>query len=546
MTSSFSVDDWIPLSAMNGSKPGLIATPRPFPADDLFGNSTEQIEQMLSGTVYDEAPDSTGTSRFAFALEDRMVVTADINSVRPSHLQCLLAHLQSGPDRGHGALQGHTLDASAGLTLWSRLGEADAATISRVWERIVSAGQIDRLAAMTTPSLYGNKLRLTRFIAPIVSVALPEGAPVLDLMAGTGVMTRALSERHPVFPNDPNPYAALLSGGQRVSELEREPEQIIAALRPGYLSNHAALMKAVSSAVETESAFLHGETNSEILEEYLHFVESVVLPITDGSIKGPARLVTERYANIYFGVAQALEIDSIRHAIEFALRPNSAERELCLIALLIACTTCASGPHFAQPIRAKSEKTLRTLIERRARSVVWEFDLALGRLAGRTKPSFEIAPATSLDWREALTLFGEAHRGTNAGVYVDPPYSKLQYSRYYHVLNVLLAYDYPPIQGSGRYPPRTSRFSSRFEYQPGVAKRELDELLGRCAEYGLTTMLSYSDSGFVGIDGLFATMANSFKRVDRFSERVRHHSQGRALASDKTTVSEKVLVGHPR
>lgn len=545
MTSITSVDDWVPLSSVRGSEPRLVAVPLPFPVDDLFGNSVEQVQLLLSGASLGATVDSALAARYAFVLDDQTAITADIASIRPSHLQCLLAYLENRAVRGSLHLQPHVLDASAGLTLWSRTGADEASKVVAAWNRIVNAGVIDRLSGMTTPSLYGNKLRLTRFIAPIASIALPEGAPVLDLMAGTGIMTRALSERHPVFPNDPNPYAALLSGGQRLGQNGRDPEEVIAALRPAYLSNHATLYHLAQRAADTEAAFLHGETNADSLDRYIRFVAEEVLPVTDGQSKIPARLVTERYSNVYFGVAQSIEIDSLRHAIEVSLVSNSTERELCLIALLIACGTCASGPHFAQPIKAKSEGTLRTLIERRARSVAWEFDLALSRLTARSRPKNDISAATSLDWRDALSAFSAAHRGTPAGVYVDPPYSKLQYSRYYHVFNVLLAYDYPPVQGSGRYPPRSSRFSSRFEYQPRVAKRELEELIGRCAELGLTTMLSYSDSGFVGIEGLFATMANSFARVDRFSERVRHHSQGRVLAADKASVREKVLVGYP-
>lgn len=542
---SLPADDWVPLSCVRGSDPAPLARSCAFPPDDLFGDPMDQVRRLLEGASLPGPADLSTATRAAFVVAGRMVLTADVGSVRASHLQCLIAHLANDASEDRGRLQAHVIDAAAGLTLWSHAGAGAATRTARTWRSIVGAGSIDRLAAMTTPSLYGNKLRLTRFIAPIAAVSVSEGAPMLDLMAGTGVMTRALADRHPVTPNDPNPYAALLSGGQRLGGAEGGTDRIVEAVRSEYNSNHAALSRLVGRAASEEAHFLHGEVNADALGRYVEFVARPVLEPTDGAGPGPARLVTERYANVYFGVAQAVEIDSLRHAIEVVFQDKPVERELCLVALVVACATCASGPHFAQPIQARSERMLRTLVERRARSVVWEFELALARLGGRRAPKFGIRPATRLNWRDSLAAFAEATRGAKAAVYVDPPYSKLQYSRYYHVLNVLLSYDYPTVEGSGRYPPRSSRFSSRFEYQPLAAKRELEELLGRCAEYGLVTLLSYSDSGFVGTEGLLRTMSASFARVERFSERIRHHPQGRPLATGRTTVQEEVLVGHP-
>ena len=37
-------------------------------------------------------------------------------------------------------------------------------------------------------------------------------------------------------------------------------------------------------------------------------------------------------------------------------------------------------------------------------------------------------------------------------IYADPPYTDMQYSRYYHLLNIVAKYDYPaPTQNSGKY-----------------------------------------------------------------------------------------------
>ena len=130
-----------------------------------------------------------------------------------------------------------------------------------------------------------------------------------------------------------------------------------------------------------------------------------------------------------------------------------------------------------------------------------------------------------------------------SAVYLDPPYSKLQYSRYYHLLNVLVDYDYPPVERIGRYPPKDRRFSSRFEYQPGVAEREFERYFRACAEAKLDLFMSYGERGFVPIPRLITLMRQYFRSVHVFSELLRHHSQGVPLPSTGRRVREFVLVG---
>jgi hypothetical protein len=254
-------------------------------------------------------------------------------------------------------------------------------------------------------------------------------------------------------------------------------------------------------------------------------------------------LCTERYSNAYFGVSQAAEIDSLRAAIETVLSATDPLRDLCLAALILAVCTCTSGPHFAQPPKLKSVKALRDIIERRARSVTWEFELALRRFADRPALSMPYAPVTTLDWRAALEKFvADLGSVRPAAVYLDPPYSKLQYSRYYHVLNVLLTYHYPSSTGVGRYPPRTQRFSSRFEYQPRVAEREFSEVFTRCSAAGLHLILSYGERGFLPVGKMIKMMTEQFSRVTVFFESIRHHSQGTPLSGSKGKIVEYILV----
>ena len=515
---------------------------------DLFGSLDNHISDFMErpfppGLAADSSPVA------AFAVGASLAITVAWEAVRPSHIQCLLAGVARLVDLdAKGPLQSCVIDATCGLTFWTH-GESQRATvISDLWRTIISIGEIDSFTTQTTPRLYGNKLRLTGLVAPIVTTHLASGAPVLDLMSGTGVVSRALSRFHPVSNNDANAYAALLTRNQSNCGEDIDAPEIISNIQDIYIRNQERLSGLIRAFVEREDEFLHGEITAEAVSRYAEFTSDGPLTPSDGTGYGPARLVTERYANIYFGIAQSIEIDSLRAAIDACYPGPGSARDLCLSALLLACTACSSGPHFAQPPRLKpardnSIEWMRTLIERRALSISWEFDLALGRLAARAPLGHPFGRSSQSDWREAISQFALMLNGHEGGVYVDPPYSKLQYSRYYHVLNVILAYNYPPVSGVGRYPPREQRFSSRFEYQPGGARRELGALLRSCAERGLTTFLSYSDGGFVPVEELAGEMRRLFHQVEIFTEEIRHHPQGRPLRSERAKVIEHVIVG---
>src|SRR5690606_18929617 len=70
--------------------------------------------------------------------------------------------------------------------------------------------------------------------------------------------------------------------------------------------------------------------------------------------------------------------------------------------------------------------------------------------------------ADALDLMRRMYLFGPRP----SIVYADPPYTKDQYSRYYHLWETLVLYDYPKITGKGRY--REGRFQTEFAVKSKV------------------------------------------------------------------------------
>jgi hypothetical protein len=191
---------------------------------------------------------------------------------------------------------------------------------------------------------------------------------------------------------------------------------------------------------------------------------------------------------------------------------------------------------------------MQEIVEHRARDLFTEFSMLFRLLATRTPPARSIEQVWCSNWREALAAYNastSALGGLTRAVYVDAPYTKLQYSRYYHVLNTLLSYDYPPCSGVGRYPPRSDRFSSKFEFQPAAAAREFGDLFDRCADLRLVTLVSYGNRGLVPLGDLVSFLEDRFRAVELYSKPAQHHSQGKPLSKASKSVLEYVLVGLP-
>ncbi|WP_162250057.1 DNA adenine methylase [Bradyrhizobium sp. Leaf396] len=401
---------------------------------------------------------------------------------------------------------------------------------------------ISDVESRSTPKLYGSKLRLTPLLAAAVCSNLPAGAPILDAMAGTGIVSRMLSGRFRVSVNDANAYGAVFARSQGAT-LTRDADELIERLRQVASRNYDALVGLAPGSFATEADFFHGDLGDERFVKYRDFCQEPVLASSERPPCGaPYQLCLARYANSYFGVAQCAQLDSLRAAIDEITPAAVPERDLLLSALLMAATVCSTGPHFAQP-RKLTLASFRDTVERRARSVMWEFELAVRRMAARPPLHHPVEQATQGDWREAVTRFAQGPGSRKpAGVYFDPPYSKFQYSRYYHLLNVLISYDYPSIHGVGRYPPLADRFSSRFEHNSNPALSEFEDAFDLCRDLGLRVFVSYSNRGLVAADALIHKMMGRFAEVVQFSDRIRHHSQGTRL-DHLGYVTEFVLAG---
>jgi adenine-specific DNA methylase len=219
---------------------------------------------------------------------------------------------------------------------------------------------------------------------------------------------------------------------------------------------------------------------------------------------GSDGLVAAHYAGTYFGIKQALAIDRIRSAIARARQNEeigSWVDSVLLTALLSAASECAfsAGKHYAQPHRIRPGKDLSFIRSRilsdRSKDVMSLFRDRVDRVrvaASAAGGGHGVARFTLEEFSHAPDSLGPLD-----AIYADPPYTAQQYSRFYHVPEVICSYKMPSLQklgGSvtrGLYP--DNRFKSRFcsRRLAGQAFRDLFSLV---EHHNAVLLLSYSAS----------------------------------------------------
>ncbi|MCD9096804.1 DNA adenine methylase [Luteimonas fraxinea] len=188
--------------------------------------------------------------------------------------------------------------------------------------------------------------------------------------------------------------------------------------------------------------------------------------------------LTKAYGGHYYSPYQALWLDSLRATV-----PAGSALELA--ALVDAASECAASPgHTAQPFQP-TETALQHL------SSAWSKDVLEKTLSALKKISRIHAKKPGI---AAVADANDAALSCRSGdlVFVDPPYSALQYSRFYHVLESVVTGEPGSVEGVGRYPDASARPTSSFSMK-SKASASMRELLKNLSAKGVTVILTFPD-----------------------------------------------------
>lgn len=190
-------------------------------------------------------------------------------------------------------------------------------------------------------------------------------------------------------------------------------------------------------------------------------------------------VITRAYGGHYFSPLQALAIDALREALPTEVKARNA----ALAALITASSRCAAAPgHTAQPFQPTAGAA-KFLFEGWKRNV-WSYTKsALKQICSKHA---QVVGEGKVGSAEELA----SKLGPDSLAFLDPPYSGVHYSRFYHVLETVARGSCEEVSGTGRYPPPNERPKSDFSL-PTKSKQALDKLLSTLAEKGVRTIVTF-------------------------------------------------------
>lgn len=400
----------------------------------------------------------------------------------------------------------------------------------------------------------GTKRKIANRVARIVAEQPP--GPLLDVFAGMCAVSNAVGEMRPVWCNDIQVFASTVARAfftspplaitcDRAAALALPPfHHNVAQLQDRFADELAWEERALASGVVARIRSLEHCMPNVAGDEQLE-LERALLAKRPGAT--PYRLFSISYSGGYFGLAQSIEVDSVRFAVDQLLADRLIDevdhRWLCVALCQAASKVATTTGHFAQHMRANDGNCRRYVAQRRR--AVWPEWL---------RGVFENHPIGTSSWRarnrvfrqDAVSLLQDLRRGNSppSVVYADPPYTRDQYSRYYHVYETLLNYDYPASLGSGRY--RPDRFRSSYSMKTRV-HAAIDDLVSACAKLGSALVLSYPDRGMLPdsnrvIPDLISRHYGRPPRVH--SVAASHSSFGASKGRQNYPVQERIYVAH--
>ena len=422
---------------------------------------------------------------------------------------------------------------SAGV--WSKLEAA--------MQRMSTSRNAQAAVFARSASYMGSKAALSPQLCEIVHEFDSPDTVVFDLMCGSGAMSGAFSKRWETSASDAQEFSRLLarvqSGGMTKSRATALADTVLDSAR----SRFEAMPPSLEEDVAKEDAFIHRELTPTVMEDLVRWLERFDEVHSEAertaesltSARDEWHLFTTLYANLFFGVRQAYEIDCLRFGVDTLA--DAKEREWALGALICAVSQCAFsyGGHFAQPkldvARAENVRAMaEEMLQKRSLSVSHEFYSRLISLAIESESTANEVKLVAGPWQRALDELQASIADRPVCVYLDPPYTRDEYSRYYHLLETMVCYQSGPVSGKGRLPQRGSpnRFASTFNSRSqALVEDEIASIIRACLSRGWSCLWSYSSSGMVSMTNTLAKVGAELRSVELFSMDHTYKIQGK-------------------
>ena len=328
---------------------------------------------------------------------------------------------------------------------------------------------------------------------------------ICDLFAGSATLAAALRNKVNFISNDIQEYSSVfanvyLSNYQwnsypDITEITKKAKQRVKKFNNAYPE-----YKGIFSY---EREFTLQEMNS--LEEQ----QRALINKEDWNKCDKYYLFVKDYSGTYWSYDQCIWIDSYRAVID-EFKNDKEYYNLLLTCLIYAMAyNSQSTGHYAQYRIPDNESSMEDILIYRRKNITDFFERKYEELKNylTEKNVYSYKTMTETDV-ECLKKLPE-----HTLVYADPPYCFVHYSRFYHIIETLVKYDYPDVKYKGRY--RTDRYQSEYCKKTDVQdafKRMFEGVVDRKSDL----ILSYtnSDTNTILFDDLLRCVCKSFDSLE--------------------------------
>ncbi len=295
----------------------------------------------------------------------------------------------------------------------------------------------------------GSKKNLLDFIHQNAASYIEPNSAILDIFAGTCSVGYSYKKDYTIYANDSELYSFIISTAL-LGTYKENCEETLNLINDYFLSNMSKFSIATQEQQIQEQKLLSNLNDASAIINFYENLPTVWnYQISFNKNHNNYELFTNYYSASYFGLKQSMEIDSLRYAIE-KFKSTVLFYPL-LTSLFFAMKECvfSKDGHMAQPLNLK-DNSLK-LFFLRNKSI---YDIFKEKFQSFFTDKFininNGNKTYNMNFEELIKQ--DEIKNNISFIYADPPYTDMQYSRYYHLLNTVAKYDYPaPTKNSGKY-----------------------------------------------------------------------------------------------
>lgn len=341
------------------------------------------------------------------------------------------------------------------------------------------------------------------------SIARAQPTRIVDLFSGSSAVGGYLGTRMelPVLAVDSQSYAAAWGNAT------------VAASRSN-IDSARAILQDLRGRYETDERLARlSDTGSPTTLDELARARSAVVETAR-----PTEYIFRAYGGHYFSPAHALALQIAAEAAQ----QDPLHQHALVAALCAGAVAVASSPgHMAQPLKSRNALPYIAAAWRR------DFWGLAETYLSRQSASRPLVPGTF----EQAEIQQTYEVRSSDWIFIDPPYSAIQYSRLYHVLEGIAVGGYPEVFGVGRMPPKADRIRSRYSFK-STALNSLRNLVSSLVGQGAHVVLTVpSLAGTNGIGSEALQVGLPVKNVLKF--KLAHSSLGNG--AHRTDAGESLL-----